>query len=104
MRRAATIAVLLVALAGGCGGAGDGPDAPTVVEGMIVSLEHDAGTLRSFTVRAADGETHELFVADDVAYGFDLNHLRQHRAEGAPVRCDVEERDGRLVALTIEDA
>ena len=102
MRRAATIAVLLVALAGGCGGAGDGPDAPTVVEGTIVSLEHDAGTIRSFTVRGADRETHELFPADEVAYGLVLNHPRQNRAVGAPVRSYVESLDGRLVAPTLQ--
>lgn len=103
MRRAVALAVLLLAVAAGCGGDG-GPDAPTVVEGTIVSLHDEAGSLRSFTVRAGDGQTHEVFVADDVSYGFDLEHLRQHRADGAPVRCDVEERDGRLVAVTIEDA
>lgn len=102
VRRAAALTVLAALLAA-CGGDG-GSDAPAVVEGTIVSLEYSAGSLRSFTVRAPDGETREVFVADDVSYGFDLDHLREHRADAEPVRCDVEERDGKLVAITIEDA
>lgn len=101
--RAAALAGVLLALVA-CGSGEDERAAASVVEGTIVSLEYDAGRLRSFTLTDVEGETHEISVADDVSYGFDLDHLREHRAAGEPVRCDVEERDGKLVALTIEDA
>ncbi|MBD0348377.1 MAG: hypothetical protein ICV59_04420 [Thermoleophilia bacterium] len=100
VRRAAALAAALATLAA-CGS--DGSDVPETVAGTIVSLEYEGGLLRSFTVRDGGGETHELFVDGDVSYGFDLDHLRQHRADGAPVRCDVERRNGELIALTIED-
>ena len=93
------LVTVLAALAG-CGG---NSDPPTLIEGRVVSLEYEDARLRSFTVDAG-GERHELYITRDVSYGFDLDHLRQHREDGAPVRCDVEERGGRLVALTIEDA
>lgn len=96
------IAILAAALAG-CGGDGSsGP--PEQVEGEIISLQYEAGALRSFTVRDLTGEIYELYIVRDVNYGFDLNHLREHRSTRDPVRCSVEERSGSLVALTIEDA
>jgi hypothetical protein len=39
-----------------------------------------------------------------VDYGFDLGHLHEHRASGDPVRCLLEEREGKLYALRIDDA
>ena len=50
------------------------------------------------------GDEHvEIAIADDVAYGFDLEHLREHLATGDPVRCTVELRGDRLYALSILD-
>ena len=98
---AAVAAALAVSAA--CGGGGDS-ETPSAVEGRVVALDYEAARLRRFTVRDESGEEHELVIADDVSYGFDLDHLREHRASGDPVRCTVEDRDGRLVALSIEDA
>ena len=101
MRAAVAVAVLLLAVAG-CGG-GDSAE-QVEVEGVIVEIERESGEVAAFTLRAEDGETHELAIADDVDYGFDLAHLEEHRAQRLPVRCTAERRDGRLVALTILDA
>jgi|RhiMetdeSRZDD1v2_1073273.scaffolds.fasta_scaffold612579_1 hypothetical protein len=45
----------------------------------------------------------ELAIADDVAFGFDLEHLREHLATGDPVSCTVELRGDTLYAVTILD-
>jgi hypothetical protein len=43
-------------------------------------------------------------IAPDVDYGFALGHLHEHESTGDPVRCVLEEREGRLYALEILDA
>ena len=100
----ATVALLaaLVAVAG-CGG-GDGAAEPVELEGVIGEIARANGDVSAFTLRTDDGETHELAIAADVDYGFDLAHLEEHRAQHLPVRCTAERRDGRLVALEISDA
>ncbi len=95
----------MAALATACGGASEAHerDSPSVVTGLISSLEESEGRIRSLTV--ASGEhSFELRIADDVNYGFDLQHLKEHRARALPVRCTVEERGGDLYALSIADA
>ena len=93
--------LVLVLLLPGCG-ASETPTAADEVSGSIVELRPSAETVKSFTIQTG-GEEIELFVADDVDYGFDLRHLDLHRRDGLPVRCEVERRDGRLYALTIAD-
>lgn len=50
-----------------------------------------------------EGSRVEVWIADDVQYGFDLEHLQEHEDSGDPVRCALEERDGRAYALSIAD-
>ena len=71
---------------------------------MITEVHRTGGEVTSFTVRTDDDTTYRLATPRDVAYGFDLDHLDEHRTTGDPVRCAVEERDGRLVATAIDDA
>lgn len=84
--------------------------APAELIGTIVGVQSRDGEVRAFTLRLWDflpgrlGEIFEISLADDVDYGFDLDHLREHLATGEPVRCTVEERGGRLYALSILDA
>ena len=99
------VVVLLAAavvFAAGCAGEKEEPP-PSQVTGVITKVEGEGSRVTAITVED-DGESYKLFIAAEADYGFDLNHLREHRATGDPVRCRVEERDGRLYALSIEDA
>lgn len=97
----ALVAALLVAASTACGRNEGGP-AISYAAGTIVDVQSTSGEVRSFTLRN-DGELVDISIADDVDYGFDLDHLKEHLASGAPVRCTLEERGGRLYALTILD-
>ncbi len=70
---------------------------------MIVGGPRNGGDIRAFTLRA-DGETYEILIAEEIDYGFDLEHLGEHRRAGDPVRVRLEERDDGLYALEIADA
>lgn len=102
------LSVSLLAVA--CGGqSGPEPEdtsgAPARVTGVIVDID-SAGIddIRAFTLRS-EGQTYEIHIAEDVEYGFSLGHLQEHRVSSEPVVVDLEEReDGRLYALSIEDA
>ena len=101
--RTALLAVSALALfAGACAGGEQPP--PSEVVGVITEIDSDGGDETRFEVRADDDETYEILVAEDVDYGFDLDHLYEHEAGADPVRCRLEERDGRLSALSIEYA
>jgi hypothetical protein len=100
------LALILIAVAGvtpGWGGGNEAEQAPSELVGVIVAVEESDGRIRAFTLRAGD-EEYDVFIADDVDYGFDLHHLREHRTSGEPVRCRLEERGERLYALEILDA
>ena len=88
--------VLLVACSG------DSGETPEQLTGVITEIESPSfGEVEHFTLRA-DGETYTIYIADDVEYGMPMSHLQEHLGTG-PVKCDLETRDGKLYALTIED-
>lgn len=90
--------MLLVA----CGGAAD-EGAPSELTGVIVDVTSSGlNQVSSFELRA-EGTNHAIHIDDDVDYGFPLGHLQEHVASAEPVRVELEERDGELFALTIED-
>jgi hypothetical protein len=104
------VTVLLV----GCGGDGDDnasgdgtpSDLSTVTEitGVIVAIDaEELGDVNSFDVKDGDTIT-TLYVDPEIEYGFPLGHLHQHLQTADPVKCDVQFRDGKLYAQTIEDA
>ncbi len=93
----------LIALAASCSGEEEREPAPRVVTGMIVAVGGTGSDVPSFTVEAR-GRSYEILTASDVEYGFDLAHLREHERLSDPVRVRLEERDGRLYALRIDDA
>jgi len=98
---AVTFAFLTVA---SCGGTTDEtPPAPTEVTGTIVFVDTVGSKVTGFSLRGG-GETYRVAIADDVDYGFALRHLEEHAATGDPVRCRLEERDGQLYALRVDDA
>lgn len=107
MRRLLAL-VLIGVLMTACGG--DAPDLiaeesdplPATVTGNVVSVEPAEGDVESFVVEQ-DGTRYELRIADDIDYGFDVGHLREHMDAGDPVRVSTEERDDGAYALLIED-
>jgi hypothetical protein len=115
MRRLIVLLVAALALLGAACGGDDGEapaegepvaaeDAPDEVTGVLLDVESEGvGEVTSFTLKEGD-ETYEVFIADDVDYGFALGHLNEHLTTGDPVRVALEVRDGRLFALSIDDA
>jgi hypothetical protein len=57
-----------------------------------------------FTVRTDDGDTHKFFIDPDTDLGFPPAHLNEHRITGDPVVVEFEEKDGRPIATSVEDA
>ena len=71
---------------------------------MIVSVEPDEGTPESFTLRDDSDNSYVILISEDIDYGFDLEHLREHMEMEEPVNVLVEDSDGEDVATAIEDA
>lgn len=100
MRLAAILAMTLL-LAPACSAE---PETPAEVTGLIIALEQsDRGPITGFTVDA-EGERYDIRVDRERDYGFELEHLEEHRAQELPVRVTLEERDDGLYAVAIEDA
>ena len=110
MRRAISCALIPVALLAGCGGDsnGDPPAAaspsaspqtvPPEVEGVVTKTDGSA----SFSIRSGN-KTYEIFVDASIDYGFPLSHLKERLVGAGRVLVEVETRDGRPVAVTIEE-
>jgi hypothetical protein len=100
--RVGALTLTMAFLMSGCNSAGD--EVPGELTAVIVDIESAGfGEVESFTVKDGD-QTYEIFTAEDGDYGFPLGHLHEHLQAAEPVRMDLEERDGRLFALTIDDA
>lgn len=96
---------VLVAACGGGGETGQGADGLQGDEVTGTILEVDSRSIddiRSFTLRS-EGETHEIFIAEDVDYGFPLSHLGEHKLSGDPVKVEIEHRGNKPYASSIED-
>jgi hypothetical protein len=94
-------APLLVALVlAACGDGGETRE----ITGPV--LEVDARSITeivSFTVKSGDDRI-EVFIDPEAEYAFPPPHLQEHVLSGQPVRVEVVEQDGRLVAVSMEDA
>jgi hypothetical protein len=103
--RIGPVLLAALALAAGAAGCGDGEQpVPSSAVGVITEIQGEGSAVRSFTLETQDHGTFEVFIAEDVDYGFDLAHLHEHETMGDPVRCTLEEREGRPYALEIVDA
>lgn len=98
------VAVGLVALLAACGDENTPIPPPSQAEGLITEIRPPEGEPDSFLIESGSDGTFEVFLSDDVDYGFDLQHLHVHLNEGLPVRVELEQRDGKTYALQIEDA
>ena len=98
--------IISLAIASACATEGaKGPPAPDQVTGVVIDIESSGiDSIHSFTLK--DGDTqYDIYIADDVEYGFPLGHLQEHLQMADPVTVELEERDDdRLYALSIEDA
>ena len=107
MRRSfAALSLVVVVLIGGCAQESgvNVEKVPSEVTGVIVSIDPEEGHPESFTLRDAEDRSYEIAIADDIDYGFDLHHLHEHMTSEDPVIVSLDNRDGDLVATSIEDA
>lgn len=94
---------LFLAVAAGCSSAVQPRATPDRVTGLIVTVERDqTGAIEAFTV--VDGRRLRVRIDARRDYGFDLEHLEEHRADRLPVTVSLEERDDDLYAVEILDA
>jgi hypothetical protein len=79
-------------------------DPPSTVTGVVIEVSSAGlGRVENFVVKDGD-DTYEILIDPDVDYGFNLDHLHEHRATGDPVRVELEERNDDLYAQSILDA
>jgi hypothetical protein len=115
------VLVIVIAVTGGAAlilgstagtGSGDpsggpaGPPGTTAIDGVIVAVDSAGlGSVRSFTLRRAGGETIE-FRLDRLANAteFPPGHLAEHQASAEPVRVWSIEDGGAHYAIVLEDA
>jgi hypothetical protein len=97
--RSLAVSLLLVG-AVACGAA----TAPAEVTGLITEIgRNNEGAIRSFTVEEV-GNPYRIRIDQTRDYGFDLEHLEEHRVQRLPVRVTLADRDGTLLAVEIFDA
>jgi len=71
-----------------------------------VLLDVDAESIdqvEGFILKVGD-ETYDVLIADDVEYEFPLGHLQEHLQDALPVTVEMENREGVLYALSVDDA
>jgi hypothetical protein len=96
-------AMLLLTVSAACGQSqSDEGGAPSSAVGTIVDVSTTGGEVRAFTLRTNE-EHIEISIPEGADYGFELEHLKEHEATGAPVLCTLEERGGRVYATGIVD-
>lgn len=106
MRIGALVVACLVAVASfaACSDDEDSGTSSSQLTGLIVEIDSSGfNEVTSFVLRS-EGENHTIYIDDTVDYGFPLEHLYAHRAGAEPVKVEIDRRDGRLYALSIEDA
>jgi hypothetical protein len=101
--RVRSVTVLVLVLALGCGGATDEPPAGAVTGQISAIGRDDRGAIRTFTVEDA-GTDYRIRIDPSRDYGFDLEHLVEHRTQRLPVRVTLEQRGREIYALEILDA
>ena len=74
------------------------------VTGVVVEIESSGlSQVEQFTIQD-EGRRVTILVDDDTEFVFAPSHLNEHRATGQPVAVEVERREGKLYALSVDDA
>jgi hypothetical protein len=105
MRTAQLVAVAILTLATvACGSSGDGDEPPAELTGVILEISSEGfNEVTSFKLKV-DETLYDIYVDPEVTYSFPLSHLNTHFQTSEPVTVELDERDGLLYALTIDDA
>jgi hypothetical protein len=82
---------------------GDDDGSPSVITGTVVEVDSSGLTeVESFVV-SRDGTRYTIRIDEDTELDFPPAHLNEHRISGDPVRVEVDDRNGDLIATTIGD-
>jgi hypothetical protein len=76
---------------------------PSQVTGLITETSYEGEQMTSFVVESREGPV-EILIDPERDYGFNLQHLEQHRSQELPVQVPVESKDGGLYAVDVLDA
>jgi hypothetical protein len=99
MRLALAAALVLTCLAPACARSADNE-----ITGVIIDIDSSGlNDVTSFTLKDGD-ENYEIFIDEEIDYGFPLGHLHEHVQTSVPMVVDTVERDGKLYAVMIVDA
>lgn len=105
--RIMAIVLPLTLILGACGDTGSEPGqggGNRTIVGIVTDVEATSLTnVTSFSLRS-EGSTYEIGIIPSIVYSFPPGHLRAHAIASEPVRVEVEDRGGNLIALTFEDA
>ena len=97
--------MILMVACGGSSSSGDTEESPERVIGLITGIEpeDEFDVPTSFTVEEEDGDSYPIEIDPELDYGFDLLHVREHFVAEDPVDVEVDDRDGSLIAISIDD-
>lgn len=102
------LAFVALGLLGACANevdsTGASQTAPSTVTGVIGSIDPPQGPIESFELVRPGEDPQRILVDPELDYGFDLQHLHEHMDEALPVRVGLENREGTLYAISINDA
>ncbi len=76
---------------------------PEKITGVLLSIESTGfAQVESFKLKVQE-RIYTVLTDPDIEYGSFLGHLSEHLRRAEPVTVTLDERDGDLYALTIED-
>ncbi|MDQ4057583.1 MAG: hypothetical protein M3124_00495 [Actinomycetota bacterium] len=96
-------AVLACSSCGGDSGANGGGGRDEITGPVVKVDAKSLGEVTSIELKQGD-ETYEILIDPEIDYDYNLGHISEHLSSGAPLRVEVEERDGELFATSISDA
>ncbi len=98
---AAVLAVSALALAAACSSPGGDHE---TVRGVVLEVDGDLTSVKSFLLRTDDGEVLEAAPAPDGDFRFPLPHLHDHRRTSEPILVELDRSVDPPLAVAIEDA